>query len=128
MFARIQFVSSGSPEKYSWVIDTDFESVDHWQYAHPEAENLTVTPLDEGEGVEALFWQRCLYHDVFFERSPSMDVRARGEAELRDILDLAGRLPKDRASALWNRCMEFRFGNHQVVQGEYLYRGHRLPT
>lgn len=124
MFARIHFVSPGSPEKYSWVIDTQNETVDHWQHAHPEAENLIVTPLDEREGLEALYWQKCLYHDVFFERSSCADVRAHGEAELREILALAGRLPKGRASELWNRCMDFRFGHEEVVKGDY---GHRLP-
>jgi hypothetical protein len=125
MFARIKFVSPGSPEKYSWVIDTERESLDHWRHAHPEAEDLTVTPLDEREGLEALFWQKCLYHDVFFERSSCMDVRARGEAELREILALAGRLAKGRASQLWNRCMDFRFGGDPVAKVEY---GYRLPT
>lgn len=125
MFARIRFVSPGSPEKYSWVIDTERESIDHWQHAHPEAENLVVTPLDEGEGLAALFWQKCLYHDVFFERSSCREVRERGDVELREILDLAGRLPKGQASALWNRCMDFRFGADQVVKTEY---SHRLPT
>lgn len=125
MYARIQFVSPGSPEKYSWVIDTDCETVDNWQHAHPEAEDLTVTPLDENEGLEALYWQKCLYHDVFFERSPSPEVRARGEVELMGILELAGRLVKGRASALWNRCMEFRFGGDPVAKIEY---SHRLPT
>lgn len=125
MYARIQFVSPGSPEKYSWVIDTAAETIDHWQHAHPEAENLTVTPLDEKEGIEALFWQKCLYHDVFFERTACADVRARGEAELREILELAGHLPKGRASELWNRCMDFRFGTDPLVKREY---SHRLPT
>lgn len=125
MYARIHFVSPGSPEKYSWVIDTEREPIDHWRRAHPEAENLTVTPLDEREGVEALFWQKCLYHDVFFERSACADVRARGEAELREILELAGRLARGRASELWNRCMDFRFGHEEVVKGDY---GYRLPT
>lgn len=125
MYARIHFTSPGSREKYSWVIDTNRETVDHWQHAHPEAEELVVTPLDESEGLEALFWQKCLYHDVFFERSACADVRERGEAELREILDLAGRLQKGRASELWNRCMDFRFGTDEIVKGEY---GHRLPT
>ena len=124
MYARIKFVSPGSPEKYSWVIDTNSETIDHWQHAHPEAEDLVVLPLDESEGLEALFWQKCLYHDVFFERSACPDVRERGNAELVEILALAGRLAKGRASALWNRCMDFRFGNDPVVKGEY---GHRLP-
>jgi hypothetical protein len=124
MYARIHFVSPGSPEKYSWVIDTDCETIAHWQHDHPEAENLTVTPLNENEGLEALYWQKCLYHDVFFERSSCADVRARGEVELREILDLAGRLAKGRASELWNRCMDFRFGHEEVVKGDY---GHRLP-
>lgn len=125
MFARIQFVSPGSPEKYSWVIDTAAETIDHWRSAHPEAEDLTVTPLDDSEGLEALFRQKCLYHDVFFERTACADVRARGEAELREILALAGRLPKGRASQLWNRCMDFRFGTDLHVKREYR---HRLPT
>lgn len=125
MFARINFVSPGSPEKYSWVIDTERESVEHWRHSHPEAENLDVTPLDEGEGLLALFWQKCLYHDVFFERSASREVRARGEAELGEIMQLAGRLPKGKASELWNRCMDFRFGVDQVVKSAY---SHRLPT
>ncbi|MFN3884853.1 MAG: hypothetical protein ACK4Q4_08870 [Rhodocyclaceae bacterium] len=125
MYARIQFVSPGSRERYSWVIDTSRETVDHWQHAHPEAEDLVVTPLDEREGLEALFWQKCLYHDVFFERSPSREVRERGEAELAEILDLAGRLPKGRAAELWNRCMEFRFGSDPVAKSDY---HHRLPT
>lgn len=124
MYARIKFVSPGSPEKYSWVIDTNSETIDHWQHAHPEAEDLVVLPLDESEGLEALFWQKCLYHDVFFERSACADVRARGNVELVEILALAGRLAKGRASALWNRCMDFRFGNDPVVKGEY---SHRLP-
>lgn len=125
MFARINFVSPGSPEHYSWVIDTARESVDHWQHEHPEAENLIVTQLNDQEGLEALFWQKCLYHDVFFERSSCREVRGRGDAELREILDLAGRLPKGKASELWNRCMEFRFGADPVAQTEY---SHRLPT
>jgi hypothetical protein len=125
MFARIKFVSPGSPEKYSWVIDTERESVDHWRHAHPEAENLDVTPLDESEGLLALFWQKCLYHDVFFERSACREVRAHGEEELREIMQLAGRLPKGKASELWNRCMDFRFGVDQVVKSAY---SHRLPT
>lgn len=125
MFARIQFVSPGSPEKYSWVIDTESESLDHWRHAHPEAEDLVVVPLDESEGLEALYWQKCLYHDVFFERSSCREVRERGEAELREILNLAGQLPKGKASELWNRCMAFRFGTDPVTHSEY---GHRLPT
>lgn len=125
MYARIQFVSPGSPEKYSWVIDTDSETIDHWRHAHPEAENLTVTPLGDSEGLEALYWQKCLYHDVFFERSSCVDVRARGEAELREILELAGRLARGRASQLWNRCMDFRFGQDEAVKADYVYR---LPT
>ncbi len=125
MYARIKFVSPGSPEKYSWVIDTNSETIDHWQHAHPEAEDLVVLPLDESEGLEALFWQKCLYHDVYFERSACPDVRKSGHAELVEILELAGRLAKGRASELWNRCMDFRFGNDPVVKGEY---GHRLPT
>lgn len=125
MFARIKFVSPGSPENYSWVIDTARESVDHWQHDHPEAEDLVVMPLEEREGLEALFWQKCLYHDVFFERSPCREVRERGEAELREILDLAGHLDKGKASELWNRCMDFRFGADQVVKAAY---SHRLPT
>lgn len=124
MYARIKFVSPGSPEKYSWVIDTNRETLDHWQRSHPEAEDLVVTPLDESEGLEALFWQKCLYHDVFFERSTCPQVRERGQAELVEILELAGRLPKGRASELWNRCMEFRFSDDVVVKNEY---GHRLP-
>lgn len=124
MYARIHFVSPGSPEKYSWVIDTESETIDHWQHEHPEAENLVVTPLNETEGIAALFWQRCLYHDVFFERSTCADVRARGEAELREILALASHLPKGKASELWNRCMDFRFGSDPMAKGEY---GHRLP-
>lgn len=125
MFARIRFVSPGSPEKYSWVIDTQRESIDHWRLAHPEAENLDVVELDDHEGLEALYWQKCLYHDVFFERSSCREVRARGEAELREILDLAGHLSKGRASELWNRCMDFRFGADTAVKTEY---NHRLPT
>ncbi len=125
MYARIKFISPGSPEKYSWVIDTERETVDHWQHAHPEAEDLIVTPLDDGEGLEALYWQKCLYHDVFFERSSCPEVRANGEAELREILELAGRLVKSRASELWNRCMAFRFGSDPLTRGEY---SHRLPT
>ena len=39
-----------------------------------------------------------------------------------EILDLAGRLAKGRASELWNRCMEFRFGSEPLRQGEYYYR------
>ena len=124
MFARIKFVSPGSPEKYSWVIDTACETVDHWQHAHPEAENLDVVPLDDEEGCEALFWQKCLYHDVFFERSACQEVRARGAVELREILELAGHLPKGKASELWNRCMDFRFGTDPMAKGEY---SHRLP-
>lgn len=125
MFARIQFLSSGTREKYSWVIDTERESLERWRRDHPDAEDLTVVPLDEGEGVKALFWQMCLYHDVFFEHSPCREVRARGEAELRDILETAGHLPKGRASELWNRCMDFRFGPDPVARKEYC---HRLPT
>jgi hypothetical protein len=125
MYARLKFVSPGSPEKYSWVIDTSSETIDHWQHAHPEAEDIVVLPLDESEGLEALFWQKCLYHDVFFERSTCRDVRERGHAELVEILDLAGRLPKGRASELWNRCMDFRFHDDVIVKGEY---SHRLPV
>lgn len=124
MFARIKFVSPGSPEKYSWVIDTELETVDHWQHAHPEAENLDVVALDDQEGLEALFWQKCLFHDVFFERSACKEVRAHGTVELREILELAGHLPKGKASELWNRCMDFRFGTDPMAKGEY---GHRLP-
>lgn len=124
MYARIKFISPGSRENYSWVIDMEHESVAHWQDTHPEAEDLVVTPLDDGEGLEALYWQKCLYHDVFFERSACAAVRARGEMELREILDLAGRLPKGRASELWNRCMDFRFGSDPMARGEY---GHRHP-
>lgn len=125
MYARIKFVSPGSPEKYSWVIDTERESIDHWHHAHPEAEDLMVVPLDESEGLEALFWQKCLYHDVFFERSACPDVRERGAAELLEILELAGRLDRGHASLLWNRCMDFRFGSDEIVKGKY---SHRLPT
>jgi hypothetical protein len=125
MYARIKFVSPGSPEKYSWVIDTNRETIDHWQRSHPEAEDLVVLPLDDHEGLEALFWQKCLYHDVFFERSANPEVRERGHAELMEILELAGRLPKERASELWNRCMEFRFSDDVQVKSEY---SHRLPT
>lgn len=125
MYARIHFVvNPAASEKYSWVIDTASETLDHWQHEHPEAEELVVTPLAEGEGVEALFWQKCLYHNVFFERSTCPDVRAKGAAELREILDLAGHLPKGRASEVWNRCMDFRFGSDPMAKGEY---GHRLP-
>lgn len=129
MYARINFVSPGSPEKYSWVIDTHSETIDQaidrWQHAHPEAEDLTVLPLAEGEGLEALFWQKCLYHDVFFERTASPDVRERGHAELMEILELAGRLVRGRASELWNRCMDFRFRDDVIVKGQYQ---HRLPA
>lgn len=125
MYASIKFVSPGSPEKYSWVIDTNSETVDHWQHAHPEAEDLVVTPLNESEGLEALFSQKCLYHDVFFERTASPDVRERGRAELVEILELAGRLVRGRASELWNRCMDFRFRGDVIVKGEYQ---HRLPA
>ncbi len=125
MYARINFVSPGSPEKYSWVIDTKSETIDHWQQAHPEAEDLVVTQMSDKEGLEALFWQKCLYHNVFFERSSSPDVRERGNAELREILELAGRLVKGRASELWNRCMDFRFRDDVIVKGEYR---HRLPA
>ena len=119
MYARINFVSSGSPEKYSWVINTDVETVEQWQQAHPEAEDLVVATLTESEGLEALFSQKCLYHDVFFERSVSPDVRSRGHAELMEILELAGRLVRGRASELWNRCMDFRFRDDKVVKGQY---------
>lgn len=122
MYARINFVSPGSPEKYSWVINTENETVDQWQHAHPEAEDLVVTPLSESEGLEALFSQKCLYHDVFFERSVSPDVRERGHAELMEILELAGRLVRGRASELWNRCMDFRFRDDVIVKGEYQHR------
>jgi hypothetical protein len=125
MYARIHFVSPGSREKYSWVIDTNRETVDHWQHSHPEAEDLVVTPLDDSEGLEALYWQKCLYHDVFFERSACPEVRANGQSELMEILELAGRLAKGRASELWNRCMEFRFGSDPMARHEYDYR---LPT
>jgi len=125
MYARIHFVSPGSREKYSWVIDTDRETVDHWQHSHPEAEDLIVTPLDDSEGLEALYWQKCLYHDVFFERSTCPEVRSKGHAELVEILEIAGRLVKGRASELWNRCMEFRFGSDPIARHEY---GYRLPT
>lgn len=125
MYARIQFISPGSREQYSWVIDTDSESLDNWQHAHPEAESLVVEPLGEGEGLEALYWQKCLYHDVFFERSACTEVRARGASELMEILELAGRLAKGRASELWNRCMEYRFGSDPIARREY---GYRLPA
>lgn len=125
MYARIHFVSPGSRERLSWVIDTQSESVDNWQRTHPEAEELIVTPLADGEGLEALYWQKCLYHDVFFERAACPEVRANGQAELAEILDIAGRLPKGRASELWNRCMEFRFGSDSFARHEY---GYRLPT
>lgn len=125
MYARIHFVSPGSPEKYSWVIDTDRETVGHWQHAHPEAEDLVITQLDDQEGLEALYWQKCLYHDVFFERSACQRVRTAGQAELMEILDLAGRLNKGRASELWNRCMEFRFGSDPLARHSY---DHRQPT
>lgn len=116
MYARIHFVSPGSREKYAWVIDTDHETVTHWQHDHPEAEDLIVTLLDDKEGLEALYWQKCLYHDVFFERSTCSEVRAKGWIELMEILDLAGRLHIGRASELWNRCMAFRFGNDPMAR------------
>mgnify|MGYP006927352211 CR=1 FL=1 len=52
-------------------------------------------------------------------------VRPDGKGKVREILDLAGRLPKGRASELWNRCMDFRFGHEEFVKGNY---GYRLPT
>lgn len=125
MFARICFVSPGSIEKYSWVIDTERESIDHWRQSHPEAESLKVVELDDHEGSEALYWQKCLYHDVFFERSGCRVARARGAEELREILELAGRLQEGRAEVLWERCMRFRFGSEPVAMGDYI---HRRPT
>jgi hypothetical protein len=116
MYTRIHFISPGSREKYSWVIDTDRETVNHWQHDHPEAEDLVAKPLDDKEGLEAFYWQKCLYHDVFFERSTCPEVRAQGWIELMDILDLARRLDIDRASELWNRCMAFRFGNDPIAR------------
>jgi len=48
MYARIQFVvNPAAHERYSWIIDTARESVDHWRHAHPEAEELVVTPLED---------------------------------------------------------------------------------
>jgi hypothetical protein len=116
MYARIHFVNPGSREKYSWVIDTEHETVNHWQHEHPEAEDLSVTLLDDKKGLEALYWQKCLYHDVFFERSTCSEVRKQGWNELMDILDLAGRLDIGRASELWNHCMAFRFGNDPIAR------------
>jgi len=115
MYARIRFVSPGSRERYSWVIDTCCETVDHWQHDHPEAEELSVTPLDDKEGLEALYWQKCLYHDVFFAHTNCMEVRAKGMSELMEILELASRLTTGRASELWNRCMAFRFGSDPMA-------------
>lgn len=115
MYARIRFVSPGSRERYSWVIDTCRKTIDHWQREHPEAEDLIVTPLDDKEGLEALYWQNCLYHDVFFERTTCPEVRAAGMSELKEILELASRLTRDRASELWNRCMAFRFGSDPMA-------------
>ena len=124
MFARIRFVSSGSPEQYTWILDTEQESLEHWCRSHPEAEELVVTELADVEGLEALFWQKCLYHDVFFERSTCPEAHEHGAQELHSILELARRLPPGRASELWNRCMIFRFGAEQVEAGDY---SHRLP-
>jgi hypothetical protein len=115
MYTRIYFVNPGSREKYSWVIDTDRETVKHWQHDHPEAEELIVTLLDDQEGLGALFWQKCLYHDVSFERSTCSAVRAKGMSELLEILELASRLDIGRASELWNRCMAFRFGSDPLA-------------
>ncbi|MCX7896997.1 MAG: hypothetical protein N2441_03910 [Rhodocyclaceae bacterium] len=125
MFARIQFVPPGSREKYAWVVDTEREPIEDWRRAHPEADELEIIPLSEEEGLAALFWQKCLYHDVFFERSHDARIREKGARELAEILELAGRLPKGKASELWNRCMEFRFGSDPIVRQEY---GYRLPT
>lgn len=116
MYARIHFVSPGSREKYSWVIDTERETVNHWLHDHPEAEDSSIMPLDDQEGPEALYWQKCLYHDVFFERTTCPEVRAKGMSELMEILELASRLPMGRASELWNRCMAFRFGNDPMAR------------
>jgi hypothetical protein len=115
MYARIHFVNPGSREKYTWVIDTDRETVNHWQRDHPEAEDLIVTLLNDKDGLEALYRQKCLYHDVFFERSTCSAVRAKGMSELMEILELASRLTRDRASDLWNRCMTFRFGSDPMA-------------
>lgn len=121
MYARIHFVSPGSRERYSWVIDTERETVKHWQRNHPEAEDLIVMPLDDAEGLEALYWQKCLYHDVFFERTTCPEVRANGIAELMEILELASRLTTSRASELWNRCMAFRFGSDPMARRPLIF-------
>jgi len=115
MYARIRFVSPGSRERYSWVIDTERETVNHWHRDHPEAEELSVMPLDDKAGLEALYWQNCLYHDVFFAYTTCPEVRASGLYELMEILELASRLPAGRASELWNRCMAFRFGSDPMA-------------
>lgn len=115
MYARIHFIRSGSPERYSWVIDTERESIHRWQRDHPEAEDLIVRPLDEQEGRESLYWQKCLYHDVFFARTTCPEVRAQGLSELMEILELASHLSPGRASALWDRCMAFRFGSDPMA-------------
>jgi hypothetical protein len=36
-----------------------------------------------------------------------------------EILELAGRLVRGRASELWNRCMDFRFRDDKVVKGQH---------
>ncbi|MEW6512416.1 MAG: hypothetical protein AB1443_00290 [Pseudomonadota bacterium] len=121
MYARIHFVSSGSRERYSWVIDTERETVNHWHRDHPEAEELSVMPLDDRAGLEALYWQKCLYHDVFFAHTTCPEVRASGLYELMEILDLASRLPTGRASELWDRCMAFRFGSDPMANQPLIF-------
>jgi|GEM_PF-1098857 len=115
MYARIHFASPGSRERYSWVIDTERETVNHWQRDHPEAEELSVMLLDDKDGLEAIYWQKCLYHDVFFSHTTCPEVRASGLYELMEILELASRLPTGRASELWDRCMAFRFGSDPMA-------------
>ena len=120
MYTRIQFVNPGSREQYSWVIDIEHETVSHWQHDHPEAEELIVMPLDEQEGLEALYWQKCLYHDVFFAHTHCPEVRAQGLSELMEILALASHLTPGRACELWDRCMAFRFGSDSMANQHLL--------
>ena len=116
MYTRIHFVGSGSRERYAWVIDTERETIRRWLCDHPEAEEPVIEPLDEQTGLEGLYWQKCLYHDVFFERTTCAEVRTKGMSELMEILDLASQLTAKRASELWNRCMAFRFGSDPMAR------------
>ena len=116
MYIRIHFVGAGARERHAWVLDTERETVRRWLQDHPEAEDPRIEPLGEPAGLEAFYWQKCLYHDVFFERTSCPEVRAQGMSELMEILDLASQLSARRATELWNRCMAFRFGSDPMAR------------